>query len=344
MLYNIPIEKLEERYSADWFNYFLSEFNRLHVKYITIYPQPLTSRIQQGSFLDVAGTNYFKAMQLAEICKLLFEGKIKKGDIFFFFDLWFPGIEMLAYIRDGLDIDFKICGILHAGTYDPFDFLFQKGMFRWGANLENCWFEIFDAIFVGTQFHKELIISTRNAYPQRIHVTGLPIYPYFVKKTDRENIVVFPHRLDPEKNPKTFDKISKQLAKSYPNWKFIKSKDVCKTKQDYYDLLNKSKIAVSCADQETFGIAMIEATLCGCFPVVPNKLSYEELYNGLFKYNNHIQLVEKIETLMRTNCRMSFRKFCEDAIDTQKEKFIREGEIAIQRMIEIMRSFSPCST
>ena len=46
------------------------------------------------------------------------------------------GLEMLAYVRDGLGLKFKIVGILHAGTYDPHDFLTQKGMASWGRPLE----------------------------------------------------------------------------------------------------------------------------------------------------------------------------------------------------------------
>ena len=45
----------------------------------------------------------------------------------------------------------------------------------------------------------------------------------------------------------------------------------------YVALLNDSDIVVSTADHEFFGISVVEAVAAGCFPVLPNRLSYPEL-------------------------------------------------------------------
>jgi glycosyltransferase involved in cell wall biosynthesis len=45
----------------------------------------------------------------------------------------------------------------------------------------------------------------------------------------------------------------------------------------YVDLLNSSDIVVSTADHEFFGISVVEAVGAGCFPVLPDRLSYPEL-------------------------------------------------------------------
>jgi len=45
----------------------------------------------------------------------------------------------------------------------------------------------------------------------------------------------------------------------------------------YRQLLAASDLVVSCAHQECFGIAVVEATAAGCVPVVPNALSYPEV-------------------------------------------------------------------
>jgi glycosyltransferase involved in cell wall biosynthesis len=45
----------------------------------------------------------------------------------------------------------------------------------------------------------------------------------------------------------------------------------------YVALLNDSDIVVSTADHEFFGISVVEAIGAGCFPVLPNRLSYPEL-------------------------------------------------------------------
>ena len=206
MLWNVPIESLEERYSNQWNRWFPREFKRLGVEFYTIYGETLTDKIETGSFLDVYSTNYFKMSQLQQLIKLLYERKIKDKDVILFHDLWFPGIEALQYIRQGAGIDFKIMGILHAGTYDPNDFLTKSGMGYWGEHLENSWFKFIDKIFVATKFHKVLITTSRHIEPKKIVVTGLPIYDEFSDTSiKKENIVVFPHRLDKEKNPEEFD-------------------------------------------------------------------------------------------------------------------------------------------
>lgn len=312
MVINIPIENLEERYSAQWNRWFPREFERYGIPFRTIKGTPLTDKIETGAFLDVVGTNYWKASQLQQICALIYSGEIKYGDILFFHDLWFPGLEMIQYIKQGLGIDLKIYGILHAGTYDPWDFLSQCGMAFWAGELEESWLAFVDKVFVGTEYHRQLILRNRSVHPSKITVTGLPIYPEeFVKSVRKENIVVFPHRLDPEKQPWLFDKLESRCLNS--NWRFMKTKEACNTKQEYYDLLNRAKIAVSFAEQETWGIAQLEALFCGCIPFVPDRLSYSEIYPRPFKCPSDEDIIDKILALIEN-----------------EEKLIQASELAKQ--------------
>lgn len=329
----IPIESLEERYSKQWNIWFPEEFNKNGYEYETIYPDTLTDKITNGSFLDVCGTNYFKAKQLSIICEKLYSGQISDEDIILVADMWFPGLEMLQYIRQGMGLKFKIMGMLHAGTYDHFDFLSKRGMGKWGKDLENSWFSFIDKIFVATKFHKRLICEKRKADPKKVIVTGFPIYDlYFNKDIVKENLVVFPHRLDSEKNPKLFDKLAEDLK--FTGWKFIKSKEVCKTKSEYYDLLNRSKIAVSFADQETWGIAMQEALFANCYPVVPDKLSYSEMYMNQFKFNNYMEAVDIVRSLIsNANGDRSDFAFYRDL---NKKLLVQQGHQAISNMIKEM--------
>jgi len=291
-LIHVPIELLEERYSQQWFHWFDAEFKKYSINALHVLPPSgLEAKIQTGEFLDVIGTLEFKSEQLRWICSLFRNGQINKDTVFLIVDSWFPGIEMLAYLRNALKISFKIVGIFHAGTWDQHDFITKVGMRSWGQHCELAWFNILDAICVATQFHKELIIKSVDESEHvelllnKIKVTGLPIYPDFVKEIPKENIVVFPHRLANEKNPKLFDQLRTLMSERFPDWNFIKTKDVTSNKSEYYDILNRSKISVSFADQETFGISILESVLCGCIPIVPNKLSYKELYPSEFKYS-----------------------------------------------------------
>lgn len=328
----IPIEPLEERYSTQWTKWFIREFNRLKVDYKIIHGKPLTDKIESGSFLDVCGTNFYKASQIKKLSKMIYGGKIKDGDVFFFHDLWFPGLETLAYMRDGLGIDFKIFGILHAGTYDQYDFIAKKGMGKWGRQLELSWLKIVDGVFVATHFHRNMIKTYRKTSTP-IFVTGLPIYPeeFVDPKAEKLNIVVFPHRLDSEKNPDRFDNMKKALVEDQcPDWAFVKTKEVCMTKNHYYALLNSAKIAVSFADQETWGIAQQEALFCGCLPVVPNKLSYSEMYQSIFRYDTFEQALQMVESFMRHP--NSYKAFYKE----NQRMLKQQGRLAISKMLGYM--------
>jgi glycosyltransferase involved in cell wall biosynthesis len=281
MIFNFFIEPLEERYTAQWQRWIAAGMDALNLPHKDIFGKPLTSKIEVGSVLDVYGTLAYKQSQLRNFIEEIRVNGITADDIVFVHDLWFPGIEALAYIRNMIKVPFKIYGILHAGVYDNHDFTYLNGMRSWGRRFEKMLLTITDRVFVATEFHRDLILKMHKRIKSEIVVTGLFFENEIGEPTAKENIVVFPHRLDKEKNPRRFDRLAKKLKKT--DWQFIKAAEVCKTKQEYYDLLNRAKIAVSFADQETFGYAMIEALAAGCHVVVPDRLSYStmSIYDGM---------------------------------------------------------------
>ena len=291
----LPLEPFPLRYTEQWYSWFPREFNRWGVNYIQVNGQPLTSGIELGSVLDAYGTTYYKMQQISKLIALMRLGKVTSNDVLLFADLWYPGIEALKYISCLGGQRPKIVGILHAGTYDSNDFTYRTGMRPWGHLLEAAWLGIFDRIFVATGYHKRLILRNHQVNHDKIVVTGLPFYPDELQKyatKEKEDIVVFPHRLDPEKQPGEFDAMAKLVG--LPKVKWLKSFDICHTKEDYYQLLGKARVAISLALQETFGYAMLEATALGCLPLVPNRLSYPELYSETFVYQNTEDLIRKL--------------------------------------------------
>lgn len=62
----------------------------------------------------------------------------------------------------------------------------------------------------------------------------------------------------------------------------------------YARLLRSSDIAVSTANNEFFGIAMMEAAYAGCDCLVPDRLAYPELYPAESRYADVSELVEKL--------------------------------------------------
>ncbi len=70
------------------------------------------------------------------------------------------------------------------------------------------------------------------------------------------------------------------------------------SRAEYARLLAHSDVAVSTAINEFFGLAMIEAAYVGCFPLVPDRLAYPELYPAHMRYGNAEQLVARLRSLI----------------------------------------------
>lgn len=292
-IYYVPIEPYETRYTADWIKQFTDEFEKNNVEYEVILGSTVTSKITCGSVLDACGTNIYKLSQLSKLVNLINDGVIKDGDCIFFADAWFPGVESLFYIRNLTKINYKIFGILHAGTYDRNDFTYREGMRPWGKFMELGWITGFDKIFVATKYHKSLIkrfSAVDICMDNTIVVTGLPFYADDLRakygNVEKENIVVFPHRLDTEKRPQLFDELSDIIHKFDKDIKCVKTLEVTKSREEYFQLLAKSKVMVSFALQETFGYSTLESMALGNKVFVPNDLSYVETVPDYNRYDN----------------------------------------------------------
>ena len=101
------------------------------------------------------------------------------------------------------------------------------------------------------------------------------------KPKEKENIILFPHRIAPEKQVEIFKDLAKSLPKEY---KCIVCQEENLSKSEYHSLLEMSKLVFSANLQETLGISCYEGALAGAIPMVPNRLSYKEMYSDDFKY------------------------------------------------------------
>ena len=334
-LFYIPLEEYNRRYTADWVVQFEEEFRNLSLDYEIIKGDSTSDLIECGDVLDAYNTNKYKFSQLNKIISKIQLNEIQNGDVILFADGWFPGVESLAYIRSISGINFKLASIVHAGTWDPYDFTCRFGMRNWGYFLEKSWFELFDYVFVATQFHKDLIVNRNDVSSSNIYVTGIPFYANKLRqrylKTTKENIVIFPHRCNEEKHPELFDK----LANEFPNYKFIKSIEVCSDRDSYFNLLSRSKIMVSFADQETFGFATVEAAALDNYVIVPDKLSYKETIPEEYRYScvheectedDIPEVVRRIQNFINNENMIKFN------YDT-----IYKYEFSIKNMIQILK-------
>lgn len=286
-----PIESLDTRYTKQWHTFLplqIQEFLGSGFRVKQIDGEQVPPRPTPGAFLDFAATNIWKSTQLAEFMRLVQNQEVQKGDYVLVTDAWNPCILQLRYTSDLLGLDLKIGGILHAGSYDPNDFLGRAcGGKSWTQKTEEAIFYASDHVFFATQEHIELFGKT---YPdliedERVVRTGFP-FEYFseifepYRGLEKRNLILFPHRIAPEKKLETF----KKLAERLPEYEWVVCQEQELSKDDYHRLLGESKIVFSANLQETLGISCMEALLADSFPLMPDRLTYPEMYAEEFLY------------------------------------------------------------
>ena len=285
----VELEPVETRYTAQWKEHLPRQMVNagLDVEVIT-GPADAPQDTTPGAFLNFSGTNYWKSEQLKTISQMFADGTVKDGDYFLYTDAWNPTVLQLKYMAELLGVNIKIGGMWHAGSYDPADFLGRLiGDAPWVRHAEESMFNVFDHNFFATQFHIDLFLqSFPNVDQNKIYRVGWPmeymepLLREYDIPTNKMDLVLFPHRVAPEKQVEIF----KDLAKEIPDVEFVVAQEHNLTKDEYHMLLSRSKIVFSANTQETLGISCFEGSIVGSYPMVPDRLSYTEMYGHSFKY------------------------------------------------------------
>ncbi|BFZ01702.1 hypothetical protein BsWGS_04741 [Bradybaena similaris] len=124
--------------------------------------------------------------------------------------------------------------------------------------------------------------------------------------------------------PAIFDLMRPQLAGKILAWGY-------QTRQDYLRILNCAHVVVSTALHEFFGVAMLEATGYGCYPLCPKRLVYPELYPAECLYATQSQLVKRLKmfcqrpTLVKTDkFKVLVEKFTWENLQSEYRKLLLE--------------------
>ena len=295
-IYIVDIEAVDTRYTKQWKEHLPRQLQHATNNEVVVIsggetPQATTP----GAFLNFGGTNVYKSKQLEQIGEMFCNGQVKDGDYFLYTDAWNPTVIQLRYMAELLGVNIRIGGLWHAGSYDPQDFLGRLiGNKPWVRNAERSMYECYDDNFFATQFHIDLFQQTfkPNGSPERDWVdpkkttrVGWPM-EYLESSLDsykgmeKKDIILFPHRIAPEKQPDIF----RDLANELPQYEFVMCQEKNLTKNEYHNLLGEAKLLFSANLQETLGISWYEGLLVDTIPMVPDRLSYSEMAIQEFKY------------------------------------------------------------
>jgi hypothetical protein len=150
-------------------------------------------------------------------------------------------------------------------------------------------YECYDDNFFASEFHIDLFTDTmmdsynvdmdkaiRVGWPMEYLKDSLTQY----KGMEKRDLILFPHRVAPEKQVEIF----RDLAQLLPQYDFVVCQDQELTKNEYHNLLGEAKMVFSANLQETLGISWYEGALVDAIPMMPDRLSYSEMALPEFLY------------------------------------------------------------
>jgi len=333
----LPLEPFPSRYTQQWYDNFPKAFELYGYDVKVIDGEPLSNKIDVGSWLPMNSTVHYKTTQLAKVALLFQEGLVVDGDIFFIYDLEFWGVDAIKMMCQINKVDAKIFGFMHAASYTKEDLMEQLA--PWQKYTELGWISLCDKVFVGSQYHKDAILERRiqpladkadqEALYDKIIPTGNPVFKDEYHKIDvvKKNQVILPNRFDFEKRPNISLDIAYTMKKKHPDWNFVvtTSNDTMKSnkqwlldklrgmqadgiievreglsKYDYHHAMAESKIMLTNSIEENFGYCLVEAMVYNTYPLAPKGLSHSELLgnNPLFLYEDLDEISSKMEVLM----------------------------------------------
>ena len=296
-IFLVDLEAVDTRYTGQWKSHVPKLLKRNgHDVQVICGPEDIPSATTPGAFLNFGGTNIYKSAQVQQIGRLFCDGSVRPNDHFLFTDAWHPGIINLKYMSELLGIPVTIHALWHAGSYDPQDFLGRLiGDAPWVRHAEKSFFHAIDHNYFATDFHIDMFgknlldanLGTMYNYTEskKIVRTGWPMEYMedtltMYKRMPKRDLILFPHRIAPEKQVEIFRDLKEQL----PQYEFVVCQERQLTKNEYHNMIGEAKLVFSANLQETLGISWYEGAVVDAIPMVPDRLSYSEMALDEFKY------------------------------------------------------------
>jgi hypothetical protein len=276
-----------------------------------------SQKISVGQVLDAHGRSYFSMSQMMNLVRLMQQGEVTSQDVIYFEDMFSPGIESLPYIMDQIPADQRPRVYVRclAQSIDPDDFVHVWGMEKWMGLYEKMVNEFVTGVLATNE---EMVAHMRIAgWTAPIYnISGLAfgrdevleriggadnIKPF----EDRPRRVAFAARFDQEKQPGFFmDLIEMYGSLTTEPCEFViysggelrsnnpelvararrleqegklKIYDNLK-KDEYYALLNNTRVLFNCALQDWVSNTVSEADTLGCNVLYPAYRSFPETF------------------------------------------------------------------
>lgn len=316
-LFYMGLEQYEGRYTLQLEDWSTAAFDKAEIDYIVVPGETIddTKAISVGQVLDAHGRSYFGMSQLMNLVQLMRNGECTGEDVVFFEDMFQPGIESLPYIMCQIPEEQRPTIYLRclAQAIDPDDFVHVWGMSKWMSLYEQMCNEIPNVHILATNEEMVAHMKIANWAAPIYNISGLSFGKAEVQSRVNNNIkpwqqrsdrVVFAARFDQEKQPHFFMDVIEQVKAIRPdvefavlsggplrsnNPEFLERALAMETagtltilkdlkKNDYYDVVNDSKVMFNCALQDWVSNTVSEADALGCNVVYPAYRSFPETF------------------------------------------------------------------
>jgi hypothetical protein len=275
-----------------------------------------TQSISVGQVLDAHGRSYFGMSQMMNLVQMMRNGEVTNEDVIYFEDMFQPGIESLPYILDQVNSSQRprIFVRCLAQAIDPDDFVHVWGMSKWMGIYEKMVNEFATGVLATNE---EMVAHMRIAGWEApiYNISGLAFGKAEVLERiggannirpfdQRQKRVGFAARFDQEKQPGFFMDLAEEYQRIHPDTSFaifsggpLRSNNPEYVKQarkmsdngdlqihenlnknDYYALVNDSRVLFNCALQDWVSNTVSEADTIGCNVLYPAYRSFPETF------------------------------------------------------------------
>jgi len=323
-LYYMGLEPYKARYTLQLQDWNTAVFDRRGINYVVVPGETLSNdqAIVTGQVLDAHGRTYFGMSQLMNLIRMMKAGELNHEDVIYFEDMFQPGIESLPYILKQIDPSHrpKIYVRCLAQSIDPDDFVHVWDMQDFMGHYEKMVDSFVDGVLATNE---EMVMHMKIAgWKSPIYnISGLAFGKSEVQGrvgdikpfTHRKNRVVFSARWDQEKQPDFYMDLIEEFYKRHPDsniefcvcsggklksnnesymlrTRWLESKGRLKIyenleKNDYYNIVNDSRVVFNCALQDWVSNTVSEADALGCNVLYPAYRSFPETFA-----NDHTRL------------------------------------------------------
>lgn len=315
------LEPYEGRYTLQLQDWAEAAFKKRGIEYTIVPGETIddTKAISVGQVLDAHGRSFFGMSQIMNLVQMMRNGECTGEDAIFFEDMFQPGIESLPYIMDQIPQEQRPTVYVRclAQAVDPDDFVHVWGMGKWMSLYE----QMVNQFATVLATNEEMIAHMRiaNWEAPLYNISGLSFGKAEVQSRvsdikpfdQRNNRVIFAARFDQEKQPDFYMDVIEMVLQQRPDVEFAvlsggplrsnnqkyldrayKMRDENKLKiyedlkkNQYYDIVNDSKVLFNCALQDWVSNTVSEADALGCNVVYPAYRSFPETFA-----NDHTRL------------------------------------------------------